>query len=72
MARRLRTRVERLDDDDAISLKSSDIQRLVLCWVMTRKSRRCLRVMKLRLSTINPPALRMMSTGGYGTRHGEA
>ncbi len=35
------------------------IQRLVLCWVMPRKSRRCLRVMKLRLSPINPPALRM-------------
>ncbi len=37
------------------------IQRLVLCWVMPRKSRRCLRAKKLRLSPLNPPALCMMS-----------
>ncbi len=37
------------------------IQRLVLCWVMPRKSRRCLRVRKLRLNPLNPPALHMMS-----------
>ncbi len=37
------------------------IQRLVLCWVMPRKSRRCLRARKLRLSPLNPPALRMKS-----------
>ncbi len=37
------------------------IQRLVLCWVMPRKSRRCLRVRKLRLNPLNPPALRMTS-----------
>ncbi len=35
------------------------IQWLVLCWVMPRKSRRCLRARKLRLSSLNPPALRM-------------
>ncbi len=35
------------------------IQRLVLCWVMPRKSRRCLRVRKLRLNPLNPPALHM-------------
>ncbi len=35
------------------------IQRLVLCWVMPRKSRRCLRVRKLRLNPLNSPALHM-------------
>ncbi len=35
------------------------IQRLVLCWVMPRKSRRCLRARKLRLNPLNPPALHM-------------
>ncbi len=51
---------ELLDDDDAILLHHL-IQRLVLCWVMPRKSRRCLRAKKLRLSPLNPPALRMKS-----------
>ncbi len=37
------------------------IQRLVLCWVMPRKSRRCLRARKLRLNPLNPPALHMTS-----------
>ncbi len=37
------------------------IQRLVLCWVMPRKNRRCLRARKLRLNPPNPPALRMTS-----------
>ncbi len=37
------------------------IQRLVLCWVMPRESRRCLRARKLRLSSLNPPVLRMKS-----------
>ncbi len=40
------------------------IQRLVLCWVMPRKSRRCLRAKKLRLSPLNPSALRMTSCWG--------
>ncbi len=35
------------------------IQRLVLCRVMPRKSRRCLRARKLRLNPLNPPALHM-------------
>ncbi len=35
------------------------IQRLVLYWVMPRKSRRCLRARKLRLNPLNPPALHM-------------
>ncbi len=35
------------------------IQGLVLCWVMPRKSRRCLRARKLRLNPLNPPALHM-------------
>ncbi len=37
------------------------IQRLVLCWVMPSKSRRCLRARKLRLNPLNPPALHMTS-----------
>ncbi len=37
------------------------IQRLVLCWVMPSKSRRCLREKKLRLNPLNPPALHMTS-----------
>ncbi len=37
------------------------IQRLVLCWVMPSKSRRCLRAKKLRLNPLNPPALHMTS-----------
>ncbi len=37
------------------------IQGLVLCWVMPRKSRRCLRARKLRLKPLNPPALYMTS-----------
>ncbi len=37
------------------------IPRLVLCWVMPRKSRRCLRVRKLRLNSLKPPALRTKS-----------
>ncbi len=41
---------ELLDCDDAISLISSDPIRLVLRWVMPRKSKRCLRVRKLRLN----------------------
>ncbi len=49
---------ELLDCDDAIFLTSSD-SALVLCWVMPRKSRRCLRVRKLRLNPLNPPALHM-------------
>ncbi len=49
---------ELLDCDDAI-FWHHQIQRLVLCWVMPRKSRRCLRVRKLRLNPLNPPALHM-------------
>ncbi len=37
------------------------IQRLVPCCVMPRKSRRCLRARKLRLNPLNPPALHMTS-----------
>ncbi len=37
------------------------IQRLVLCWVMPRKSKRCLRARKLRLNPLSPPALCMTS-----------
>ncbi len=34
---------------------------LVLCWVMPRKSRICLRVRMLKLNPLNPPALHMKS-----------
>ncbi len=50
---------EMLDDDDAISLTSSDPAACALL-VMPRKSRRCLRAKKLRLSPLSPPALRMI------------
>ncbi len=57
-ARRPRTRVSCW----IVTMRSfwhQQIQRLVLCWVMPRKSRRCLRVRKLRLKPLNPPALHM-------------
>ncbi len=63
---------ELLDDDDAISLTSSSIQRLVLCLVMPRKSREILRGEEAEAeprSILLPCVWRV--TGGYGTRHGE-
>ncbi len=51
---------EPLDYDDAISLTSSDPVASALL-VMPRKSRRCLRVRKLRLNSLKPPALRTKS-----------
>ncbi len=59
-ARRPRTRVSCW----IVTMRSfwhHQIQRLVLCWVMPSKSRRCLRARKLRLNPLNPPALHMTS-----------
>ncbi len=59
-ARRPRTRVS----CGIVTMRSfwhNQIQRLVLCWVMPRKSRRCLRVRNLRLNPLNPPTLHMTS-----------
>ncbi len=59
-ARRPRTRVSCWN----VTMRSfwyHQIQRLVLCWVMPSKSRRCLRARKLRLNPLNPPALHMTS-----------
>ncbi len=49
---------ELLDCDDAIFLTSSDSAVSALLGY-ARKSRRCLRVRKLRLNPLNPPALHM-------------
>ncbi len=51
---------EPLDYGDAISMTSSDPVASALL-VMPRKSRRCLRVRKLRLNSLKPPALRTKS-----------
>ncbi len=59
-ARRLKTKVSCW----IVTMRSfwhHQIQRLVLCWVMPRKSRRCLRARKLRLNPLNPTALHMTS-----------
>ncbi len=49
------------------------IRRLVLCWVMPRKSRRCVWGMrKLRLNSLKLLPCVRRAVGGYGTRHGEA
>ncbi len=59
-ARRPRTRVSCW----IVTMRSfwhHQIQRLVLCWVMPSKSRRCLRARKLRLNPLNPLALHMTS-----------
>ncbi len=49
---------ELLDCDDAIFLTSSDSAASALLG-MLRKSRRCLRVRKLRLNPLNPPTLHL-------------
>ncbi len=52
---------ELLDCDNAIFIPSVMMRSLYSCWVIPRKSRRCLRVRKLRLNPLNPPALHMTS-----------